>query len=239
ELNYSSDVDLMFVYDHDGETAGRRAGVANGEFFARAVTEVVRLLSTHTDQGFAYRVDLRLRPEGDRGPLARSAASTLSYYDTMGRTWERQALIKLRHVAGDAGLAREFLTAVEPFVYRKYLSFAEINEVKALKRQMEQRAQTSRDREGAAADPIDVKTGRGGIRDIEYAVQFLQLLNGGDLPAVRQRNTLLALEALGMAGCFTPPGTYHLADAYRFLRKTEHRLQLLFDLQTHKLSASP
>src|SRR5207248_4280465 len=233
ELNYSSDVDLMFVYDHDGETAGRRAGVANGEFFARAVTEVVRLLSTHTDQGFAYRVDLRLRPEGDRGPLARSAASTLSYYDTMGRTWERQALIKVRHVAGDAAVAREFLAAVEPFVYREYLSFAEINEVKALKRRMEQGG----GREPAA--PQDVKTGRGGIRDIEYAVQFLQLLNGGDLPAVRQRNTLLALEALEIAGCLTPDETFHLADAYRFLRKTEHRLQLLFDLQTHKLSASP
>src|SRR5205814_5699588 len=115
---------------------------------------------------------------------------------------------------------------------------AEINEVKALKRQMEQRAQTSRDREGAAADPIDVKTGRGGIRDIEYAVQFLQLLNGGDLPAVRQRNTLLALEALEIAGCLTPHETYVLADAYRFLRKTEHRLQLLFDLQTHRLPES-
>ena len=98
ELNYSSDIDLMFVYDHDGETAGRRSGVTNGEFFARVVTEVVRLLSAHTDRGFAYRVDLRLRPEGNRGPLARSAASTLSYYDTMGRTWERQALIKLRPV---------------------------------------------------------------------------------------------------------------------------------------------
>ncbi|MBX9628770.1 MAG: bifunctional [glutamate--ammonia ligase]-adenylyl-L-tyrosine phosphorylase/[glutamate--ammonia-ligase] adenylyltransferase, partial [Gemmataceae bacterium] len=128
-------------------------------------------------------------------------------------------------------LGREFLAAVEPFVYRKYFSFAEINEVKALKRQMEQRA-------AAAADLVDVKTGRGGIRDIEYAVQFLQLLNGGDLPAVRQRNTLLALEALEIAGCLTPHETYTLADAYRFLRKTEHRLQLLFDLQTHKLPAT-
>lgn len=234
ELNYSSDIDLMFVYDADGET-NRRSGVTNAEFFARVVGEVVRLLSHHTDRGFAYRVDLRLRPEGDRGPLARSLASTLSYYDTMGRTWERQALIKLRHVGGDPQLARDFLQAVEPFVYRKYFSFSEINEVKALKRQME--AKAARTQPEDAHFPRDVKTGRGGIRDIEYTVQFLQLLNGGDLPAVRQRNTLLALEALEIAGCLNPQETYILADAYRFLRKTEHRLQLLFDLQTHKLPA--
>ncbi|VTU01724.1 (glutamate--ammonia-ligase) adenylyltransferase : Glutamate-ammonia-ligase adenylyltransferase OS=Blastopirellula marina DSM 3645 GN=DSM3645_10057 PE=4 SV=1: GlnE: GlnD_UR_UTase: GlnE: GlnE: GlnD_UR_UTase [Gemmataceae bacterium] len=240
ELNYSSDIDLMFVYDHDGETVGRRTGVSNAEFFTRVVQEVVRLLHTPTDRGFAYRVDLRLRPEGNRGPLARSVASTLSYYDTMGRTWERQALIKLRHVAGHAPLAREFLRGVEPFVYRKYFSFAEINEVKALKRQMEQRAGRASVLEPANHTiPGDVKTGRGGIRDIEYTVQFLQLLNGGDLPAVRQRNTLLALESLEIAGCLTPQETYILSDAYRFLRKTEHRLQLLFDLHTHKLPGSP
>ncbi|HEV3385017.1 MAG TPA: bifunctional [glutamate--ammonia ligase]-adenylyl-L-tyrosine phosphorylase/[glutamate--ammonia-ligase] adenylyltransferase, partial [Gemmata sp.] len=238
ELNYSSDIDLMFVYDHDGETTGRRGGKQNSEFFDRVVKEVVRLLTTHTDRGFAYRVDLRLRPEGNRGPLARGMASTLSYYDTMGRTWERQALIKLRHVGGDPTLAREFLTAIEPFVYRKYLSFAEINEVKALKRRMEQNAVRSGTSESPGDIPHDLKTGRGGIRDIEYAVQFLQLLNGGDLPAVRQRNTLLALEALEIAGCLTSVETFRLSDAYRFLRKTEHRLQLLFDLQTHRLPAS-
>ena len=229
ELNYSSDIDLMFVYDADGETTGKHSGIANAEYFARVVTEVVRLLSSVTDRGFAYRVDLRLRPEGQRGPLARSLASTMSYYDTRGRTWERQALIKARQVAGDRDLGKEFLAGAESFVYRKYLSFAEINEVKALKRQMETRAAR------AGADDTDVKTGRGGIRDIEFTVQFLQLLNGGDSPAVRQRTTLLALDALEIAGCLTPQEVYILADAYRFLRKTEHRLQLLFDLQTHKL----
>jgi [glutamine synthetase] adenylyltransferase / [glutamine synthetase]-adenylyl-L-tyrosine phosphorylase len=245
ELNYSSDIDLMFVYDHDGEVTGRRSGISNAEFFTDVVRHVVRLLSQDTDRGIAYRVDLRLRPEGQRGPLARSFSSTLSYYDTRGRTWERQALIKLRPVAGDLQLGREFLAAIEPFVYRKYFSFAEINEVKALKRQMEQRAGRPRggeSGESAAAarwtTPADVKTGRGGIRDIEFTVQFLQLLNGGDLPAVRQRNTLIALEALEIAGCLTPHETYTLAEAYRFLRKTEHRLQLLFDLQTHKLPSS-
>jgi glutamate-ammonia-ligase adenylyltransferase len=189
----------------------------------------VRLLSAHTDRGQAYRVDLRLRPEGARGPLARSLASTLAYYDSLGRTWERQALIKVRPVAGDLELGREFLRSVESFVYRKYLSFAEINEIKALKRQIEQK--TSR----AGASATEVKTGRGGIRDIEFAIQFLQLLNAGDLPELRQRNTLLALQSLEAAGCLTDQEYRVLDDAYRFLRKTEHRLQLLFDLQTHRM----
>ena len=230
ELNYSSDIDLMFVHDADGETRGRRP-ITSGEYYGRLVSEVVRLLSAHTPDGQAYRVDLRLRPEGRHGPLSRTLASTLSYYDAMGRTWERQALIKARPVAGDPSLGREFLQAVEPFIYRKYFSFSEINEIKALKRTIERK---SRD---AGADDRDVKTGRGGIRDIEFAVQFLQLLNGGDLPAVRDRNTLLAIQALAEAGCLTGQESQILDDTYRFLRKTEHRLQLLFDLQTHRLPA--
>ena len=230
ELNYSSDIDLMYIYDAEGMTHGKRVtSISNDEFFGRVLTEIVRLLSAHTDRGQAYRVDLRLRPEGQRGPLARSLASTLSYYDTLGRTWERQALIKLRPVAGDLRLGNEFLRAIEPFVYRKYLSFAEINEIKALKRQIEQK--TSR----AGASQSEVKTGHGGIRDIEFTIQFLQLLNGGELAEVRQRNTLLAIHALERVGCLTDQEYQILDDAYRFLRKTEHRLQLLFDLQTHRL----
>lgn len=230
ELNYSSDIDLMFLYDEEGSTQGKRANqLDNAEFYARVVGEVVRLLSAHSDRGQAYRVDLRLRPEGHRGPLARSLASTLSYYDTLGRTWERQALIKVRPVAGDLKLGESFLHAIEPFVYRKYLSHAEINEIKALKRRIEKKT-------GAAGESDrDVKTGHGGIRDIEFAIQFLQLLNGGDLPAVRQRNTLLAMQALEEVGCLTDQEFHILDPAYRFLRKTEHRLQILFDLQTHRL----
>jgi glutamate-ammonia-ligase adenylyltransferase len=234
ELNYSSDIDLMFLYDDEGTTRGpRTTGVGNDEFYGRVVGEVVGLLSAHTDRGQAYRVDLRLRPEGHRGPLARSLASTLSYYDTLGRTWERQALLKVRPVAGDLALGAEFCRAIEPFVYRKYLSFAEINEIKAIKRRIEQRA----GREGATI--TEVKTGHGGIRDIEFTIQFLQLHNGGDLPEVRQRNTLLAMQALERAGCLTDQEYHLLDDAYRFLRKTEHRLQLLFDLQTHRLPGNP
>jgi glutamate-ammonia-ligase adenylyltransferase len=230
ELNYSSDIDLMFLYTQEGQTRGKHVtSIPNDEYFGRVVGEVVRLLAAHTDRGQAYRVDLRLRPEGQRGPLARSLASTLSYYDHMGRTWERQALIKVRPVAGDLALGQRFLAAIEPFVYRKYLSFAEINEIKALKRRIEHKTQTS------GTTDTEVKTGRGGIRDIEFAIQFLQLLNGGDLHELRQRNTLLALDALEEAGCLTDQEYRVLDDAYRFLRKTEHRLQLLFDLQTHRL----
>ncbi len=225
ELNYSSDIDLVFVYGEEGNTRGKHiTSIANEEFFGRVVSEVVRLLSAHTDRGQAYRVDLRLRPEGQRGLLARSLASTLSYYDRSGRTWERQALIKVRPVAGDLELGKQFLQAIEPFVYRKYLSFSEINEIKAIKRRIEQKAS-----HGGVSD-TEVKTGRGGIRDIEFSIQFLQLLNGGDLPEVRQRNTLAAMQALERAGCLTDQEYRVLEDAYRFLRKTEHRLQILFPI---------
>jgi glutamate-ammonia-ligase adenylyltransferase len=230
ELNYSSDIDLMFVYSEEGTTRGKRiTSLGNDEFFSRVVTEVVRLLSSHTDRGHAFRIDLRLRPEGHRGPLARSLGSTLAYYDGMGRTWERQALIKVRPVAGDLALGQRFLQAIESFVYRKYLSFAEINEIKVIKRRIEHKTNQ------AGASDTEVKTGRGGIRDIEFTIQFLQLLNGGELPEVRQRNTLLALSALERVGCLTDQEYRVLDDAYRFLRKVEHRLQLLFDLQTHRL----
>jgi glutamate-ammonia-ligase adenylyltransferase len=230
ELNYSSDIDLMFVYDEEGGTRGKRVTpVGNEEFYGRVVSQVVRLLSAHTDRGQAYRIDLRLRPEGQRGPLARSLASTLAYYDTLGRTWERQALIKVRPVAGDLKLGEQFLGAIEPYVYRKYLSFAEINGIKALKRRIEQQAGR------AGASDTDVKTGHGGIRDVEFTIQFLQLLNGGDLPEVRQPNTLKAMQALERVGCLTDQEYTILDNTYRFLRKTEHRLQLLFDLQTHRL----
>ncbi len=230
ELNYSSDIDLMFLYDEEGSTRGRRVtSIGNDEFYGRVVSAFVRLLSAHTADGQAYRIDLRLRPEGHRGPLARSLASTLSYYDTLGRTWERQALIKLRPVAGDLKLGEQFLKAIEPFVYRKYLSFAEINGIKALKRRIEQKTGQ------AGATESEVKTGLGGIRDVEFTIQFLQLLNAGDLPEVRQRNTLKAMQALERVGCLTDQEYSILDNTYRFLRKTEHRLQLLFDLQTHRL----
>jgi glutamate-ammonia-ligase adenylyltransferase len=227
ELNYSSDIDLMVVYEEEGRTDGRRS-IENEEFFARSATELIRLISSHTDRGQAYRVDFRLRPEGQRGTMARSLASTLAYYDALGRTWERQALIKVRPIAGDLSLGEEFVESIQPFVYKRFLSFAEINEIKAMKRKIEQQAQRG-------SGGREVKTGPGGIRDVEFAIQFLQLLNGGDLPEVRRRDTLGALHALEMAGCLTDLEYRGLDDTYRFLRKVEHRLQILFDLQTHRL----
>ncbi|MDR3639190.1 MAG: bifunctional [glutamate--ammonia ligase]-adenylyl-L-tyrosine phosphorylase/[glutamate--ammonia-ligase] adenylyltransferase [Isosphaeraceae bacterium] len=228
ELNYSSDIDLIFLYDVEGETDGPRR-VTNAEFFARMGAEVVRLLADHTAQGVAYRVDMRLRPEGDQGALARALAATLGYYNTTGRTWERQALIKCRPIAGDLDLGRTFLDAIAPFVYRRYLSAAEISEIKAMKRRIEQRTVS------AGADDVEVKTGRGGIRDIEFVVQFLQLLHGGPYQLVRHSNTLLAMARLEEVGCLTAEERRLLDNNYRFLRRVEHRLQTMFDLQTHEM----
>ncbi|WP_337176532.1 bifunctional [glutamate--ammonia ligase]-adenylyl-L-tyrosine phosphorylase/[glutamate--ammonia-ligase] adenylyltransferase [Paludisphaera sp.] len=231
ELNYSSDIDLIFLYDEEGATTGPRA-VSNAEFFARMSAEIVRLLSDHTAMGFAYRVDMRLRPEGDQGVLARSLDATLNYYVSRGRTWERQALIKCRPIAGDPELGAAFIAAVTPFVYRRYLGAAEIAEIKSLKRRIEQRTAS------AGLADFEVKTGRGGIRDVEFVVQFLQLLHGGEYPSVRVVNTLEAIERLERAGSLTAEERGVMDRAYRFLRRVEHRLQILFDRQTHEMPRS-
>jgi glutamate-ammonia-ligase adenylyltransferase len=228
ELNYSSDIDLIFLYDDEGQTTGPRV-LSNAEFFARIGGEIVRLLSDHSALGQAYRVDMRLRPEGDQGPLARSLAATLGYYEAAGRTWERQMLIKCRPVAGDLGLGRAFLDAITPFVYRRHLASAEIAEIQAMKRRIEARTHS------AGHDEFEVKTGRGGIRDVEFVVQFLQLFHGGPYPEVRQPNTLTGLARLEAVGCLTAEERAIMEDAYRFLRRVEHRLQTMFDLQTHTM----
>lgn len=228
ELNYSSDIDLICLYDHDGKTDGPR-GMSNGEFFAALVRDVVKLLTEATELGTVYRVDLRLRPEGSRGPVAMSVDSALSYYDIRGRTWERQAMMKARPAAGDLELGREFLKRLTPWIFRKYLGLADITGIKALKRRIEHRTQ----REGG--NDLDVKTGHGGIRDIEFAIQFLQLLHGCDLPEVRTPNTLEAMTRLEHVGSLTHQEWALLDENYRFLRKVEHRLQIMFDLQTHAM----
>ncbi len=240
ELNYSSDVDLIFLYDVDGKTELQRGapasaarGWSNAEFFDRLAQDVVKLLSESTPLGIAYRVDLRLRPEGERGPLVRNLESAMHYYDVLGRTWERQAYVKARPCAGDLDLGREFLGYLESWIYRRYLGLADITGIKALKRRIEQRVI----REGH--DARNAKTGRGGIRDVEFVIQFLQLLNGGDLPKVRVTGTLEAIEQLEACGCLTHQERMLLEENYAFLRRIEHRLQIMFDLQTHLIPGDP
>lgn len=228
ELNYSSDVDLIPLYERDGETRGKRS-VSNREFFERLTTDVVKLLGESTELGIAYRVDLRLRPEGIAGPVVQAFDFLRRHYENDGRTWERQAFVKARVVAGDHELGQALLERLEPWVYRRYLSRADISGIKALKRRIEARAL------GAGLDRRDVKSGLGGIRDIEFAIQFLQLLNGGDLPSVRVGSTLEAIAALADVGCLTLQERNLLERNYVFLRQVEHRLQILFDRKTHEL----
>lgn len=230
ELNYSSDIDLIFLYDENGKTDGPRSQT-NQEFFERLGREIVRLLSEMTPQGTCYRVDLRLRPEGTQGAICAPMAAALHYYDVYGRTWERQAYIKARPIAGQLELGREFLEQMQPWIYRRYLSLADITGIKTLKRRIEKQHQIegSNDRE--------LKSGPGGIRDIEFAIQFLQLVNGGTLPEIRTGGTLEAIAKLEQNGCLTFQERTILEENYRLLRKVEHRLQIMFDLQTHTLSS--
>ena len=237
ELNYSSDVDLIFLYDADGKTDGPKS-CSNQEFFDRLGQLLVKLLAEPTDLGSAYRVDLRLRPQGGQGPIVMDLESTLRYYDVQGRTWERQAFVKARPAAGDLELGRELLGQLENWIYRRYLGLADITGIKALKRRIEGRALREAGKAssyGHANGARDVKTGHGGIRDIEFVIQFLQLLNGSDLPEVRTGNTLRGIRCLEQAGCLTMQERTILEENYEFLRRIEHRLQLMFDLQTHTL----
>ncbi len=157
---------------------------------------------------------------------------TLRYYDLLGRTWERQAFVKARAAAGDLDLGHELLSRLEPWIYRRFLSRDDITGIKTLKRRI--RRQTER----AGADDRNVKTGHGGIRDVEFVIQFLQLLNGGELPQLRTGNTLDAINRLAEAGCLTHQERTLLEENYAFLRKIEHRLQIMFDLQTHTMPDS-
>ncbi len=228
ELNYSSDVDLIFCYSEDGEVAGSKT-FTTGEFFTRVVQEVTRMLTDQTELGAAYRVDLRLRPHGRQGPLVLPRAAFQSYYDRQGRTWERQAWVKARCIAGDRQLGEKLLTELHSWIYSRWLTRTEISGIRGLKRQMEQRSI----REGI--DSADLKTGRGGIRDIEFTIQFLQLLNGGDEPEVRVGNTIEAIQRLAAHGSLNDQEREILERNYRLLRTVEHRLQILYDRQTHRL----
>lgn len=236
ELNFSSDVDLMYVYTADGETEGVGAsdGVAvnrttNHQYFIKLAERLSAAINEKTEDGFVFRVDLRLRPEGQRGPLAQSLGGYEIYYESWGQTWERSALIKARPVAGDEGLGREFLERITPFVYRKYLDYGAITEIREMKQKINedvrQKGKTHR----------DVKLGYGGIREIEFVIQALQLIYGGRDRSLREKNALKALHMLSQKGLITYEEHAGLSKAYVFLRNVEHRLQMLDDLQTQTL----
>jgi glutamate-ammonia-ligase adenylyltransferase len=236
ELNFSSDIDLMYVYTADGETEGVAGPegavtnrVTNHQYYVKLAEMASAAIGRNTADGFVFRVDLRLRPEGQRGPIAQTLGGYEIYYESWGQTWERSALIKARPVAGDEAVGREFLDRIAPFVYRKYLDFGAIVEIREMKqkinREVELKGRTHR----------DVKLGYGGIREIEFLVQALQLIYGGRDRTVRERGTMKALHALAQKGLLTYQEIADLSKAYVFLRTVEHRLQMLNDLQTQTL----
>ena len=236
ELDYSGDLDLVFIYDGDGKTNGPKP-ISSSDYHARLARTVIKLLTESDDAGHVYQVNSRLRPFSDDAPLAMSADDLWQYYDTQGHTWERLAYVKARPVAGDLVLGQEFLDRLEPWVYRRYLSQAHIASIKAIKRRIERHVEAAGPLEtkDEIADSRDVRNGRGGVHDIEFVIQFLQLLNGGDLAQVRTPNTLLALNGLQQQGCLTLEERSQLEKNYLFLRHVEHRLQIMFDLRRHTL----
>ena len=234
ELNYSSDIDLLFLYFRDGETSGgaeRSSIIANKEYFVRLAHAVTRTVTQTTPHGQVFRVDLRLRPEGEQGDLAISLKSALEYYKHRAREWELQMLIKARHSAGDARLTREFLRGVEPYVYGAATDFAAVESVLWAREKVSARLRDSR---GSA---IDVKRHRGGIRDIEFLTQCLQRLYGRDDPWVRSGGTLHALRKLNDKGQLGDQEFADLTTSYEFLRQLEHCVQLDRGQQTHRLPA--
>jgi glutamate-ammonia-ligase adenylyltransferase len=233
ELNYSSDVDLMFVYGADGETAGGRDGrLANGDYFARACKELVAVLEEATDEGYAFRVDLRLRPEGRMGALILSLDRYRDYYAERAELWERQALLKARIAAGDARVGAAFMELARDVVYRPGRDARIVPAVRAMKREIDRALRAK------GAEASNVKLGRGGIREIEFLVQALQLLYAGDDPWLRERNTLKAIFRLTERGYLAPALGRTLSEALVHLRTVEHRLQILHEFQTHTLPAA-
>ena len=225
ELNVSSDIDLVFVYPADGNTDGAR-GLANRDFFDRLGRRVIGALNDVTADGFVFRVDMRLRPYGESGPLTVPFAALEQYLITQGRTWERYAWLKARPLTG--GRHDEVVSLITPFVFRKYLDFDAYEGLRDVHRQI--RTQGRR-RDYAA----DVKLGPGGIREVEFIAQALQLVRGGREPALRVRGTQQAIAAIGARGLLPGTAAADLQNAYVFLRRIEHRLQYRDDRQTQKV----
>ena len=237
ELNYSSDVDLFFIYGN-GEAA-EAAGISNHEYFIRLAQLTVEILSRNTAEGSVFRIDLRLRPQGKEGEPAVSLAHALRYYEEVAHDWELQALIKARCSAGSLELAKTFIKGIEPRVYSKQLNFAAIKTALQSQERMARRRIHRAQFRGASplSTRIDVKLDRGGIRDIEFLVQCLQRVYGGGEPWLRSGGTLFSLQKLHDKGHVSGKDFHILNVAYNFLRTTEHRLQLRDGQQTHVLPA--
>ena len=237
ELNYSSDIDLIYIYDGEqGRTetsAPSQTAISNREFFAKLGQSLTHELSTLTEEGYFYRVDLRLRPEGSAGPVASALSACKNYYSSWGETFERLALIKTRPAGGSMDLGQEFCETFKPFVYRKFLDFAALEEIQEIKSRIEAKLSA---RKGQGHH---VKLGPGGIREVEFFVQALQLIYGGREPKLQERSTIAALGKLLECGYLSPEEHRALREAYLFLRDLEHKLQMVYHFQTHELPTEP
>jgi glutamate-ammonia-ligase adenylyltransferase len=228
ELNYSSDIDLIFIYRRETDAADAPEDSSWHECYQRFGQELIRVLENCGGEAHLFRVDMRLRPEGDKGELALSLRETVDYYYSVGRPWERQAMIKARPIAGDMALGERFLEELRPWVYPKDQDWETLEEARSMRRRIEERAQED-----------NIKTGAGGIRDIEFLVQFFQLSYGGRLPELRERATLPTLRVLKDCGILPRHHAHQLEEHYRFLRMVEHRLQMWDDRQEHELPRAP
>ncbi|HYY24047.1 MAG TPA: bifunctional [glutamate--ammonia ligase]-adenylyl-L-tyrosine phosphorylase/[glutamate--ammonia-ligase] adenylyltransferase [Candidatus Udaeobacter sp.] len=231
ELNLSSDVDVIFLYENDdGESSGGKRGKTTPrEFFTSLGKKIIRAMSEVTEDGFVFRVDLRLRPMGVSGPLVQSIGSAMIYYESWGQCWERSALIKARPVAGDRELGARFLKEIEPFVYRRYLDYTTVDELRHMKLRIENELLTGREKER------NIKLGYGGIREVEFFTQALQLVNGGYEHKIRVQNTSEALTQLAHRGFISAQEKDKLIKAYRFFRQVEHKVQMVQEAHAHAI----
>lgn len=229
ELNLSSDIDLVFVFEHQGQTQGPRP-LANEHFFTRLTQKLIQALDTRTADGFVFRVDTRLRPFGDSGPLVVSFDFLEDYYQSQARDWERYAMVKARVIAGAEAAGERLMALLRPFVYRRYLDFGAIESIREMKGLIEREMQKK-------GMEDNIKLGRGGIREIEFIGQSFQLIRGGREPELQQRAILPVLAALGRLGLLPERAVAELDAAYRFLRRVENHLQAFRDHQTHSLPA--
>lgn len=232
ELNYSSDVDLIYLYGSDqGELLqeGRKVEYSPHQFFCRVGQDLAQLLSKKSPEGFLYRVDLELRPEGISGTLANSLDAMETYYESFGAYWEKQAMIKCGHGAGHRGLFERFHQMIQPFTYPKIRDFSLIQKIQEMKAKVQESIGQSRQKQ------YHVKLGEGGIREVEFFVQALQMLYGGRQPELKSPNTLMTLQALLETGLIEAIDAKALNEAYIFLRTLEHRLQLVEEQQVHRL----